>query len=153
MKNSEQILNSDLILAYGLKTPNSTLQQVYFYFRCKPMISYIGIKTNMVLFVRQFVFLKKKKQREKNINFFSFFCVSVFLIQIWYGWKDLVETFPTHFFFFLIFGVLFDLLQFFEVLWKNGFFLIFQQQTDGGHRKLSQRTAVTGNWWSAAASH
>ena len=58
----------------------------------------------MMLFVRRFVFFKKKTKRKRTFFFSLFVCVC-FLMQIWYGWKDLVETFPTLFFFFEIFRV------------------------------------------------
>ena len=56
----------------------------------------------MVLFMLQFVFLKKNKEK-MNINFFFSFFYVCFLMQIWYGWKDFVETFLMHTFFLFFF--------------------------------------------------
>ena len=76
------------------------------------MISYIGFRASMVLFVRQFVFLKKKKEKI-NINFFFVFFVSDFLCKFGMDGKILSRPFQ-RFFFFVIFGVLVDLLRFFQ---------------------------------------
>ena len=61
------------------------------------MISYIGFRSSMVLFVRQFVFLKKK-QRENKHNFFFVFFVSDFLCKFGMDGKILSRPFQ-HFFF------------------------------------------------------
>ena len=64
----------------------------------------------MVLFMLQFVFLKKKQRENEHKIFFFFVFYVCFLMQIWYGWKDFVETFLMHtFFFFVIFEVTVEL--------------------------------------------
>ena len=86
------------------------------------MISYIGIRASMVLFVRQsFFFEKKKKKRENEHNFFSLFLCVFFLCKFGMDGKILSRIFQC-IIFFVIFEVLVDLLPFFKVLWKNGFF-------------------------------
>ena len=66
----------------------------------------------MVLFVRQFVFKKKNKEK-MNIILFYFF-MSDFLCKFGMDGKILSRPFQRFFFFFVIFGVLVDLLRFFQ---------------------------------------
>ena len=84
----------------ALKTsPNFMLQQVsIIYFRYEPVFSNSGIKD------RDDVLCALILIKEIESFFFLDNSFSVISVQIWYGWKYLVESFPTH-----IFGVAIEL--------------------------------------------
>ena len=112
--------SSNWIILEALKTPGYAInKQVSFHCVVLTMDqSHLWLSLCFMFSGKENVFFQRKT--EHRLIFLGLL-KPFFLLKFRYGWKDLIESFPTSICF-GFFGVMVDLLQFFKVFLKNRFF-------------------------------